>query len=128
LQLQRLTLSSVLRCLFVCVFVCLCVCLFVCLFVCCLFVVCLLFVCLFGLLVCLFACLFVCLFVCLSLCDGPLQNTPLMARPGPTPQARRCVVMAYSRLAAQECVRALVRRRQPRQAVAAQAHCTRAYA
>jgi hypothetical protein len=56
-------------------------------------------VCLFVcLLACLFAGLLVCLFVCLFVCDGPLQNTPSMARP--TPHARRRVVMAYSRLAA----------------------------
>jgi hypothetical protein len=73
----------------------------------------------------LFVRLFVCLRGCFFVCDGPLQNTPLMARP--TPHARRRVVMAYSRLAAQECaVRALVRCRQPRRAAAAQAHCAAA--
>jgi hypothetical protein len=83
-----------------------------------------LFVCLLG---CLFVCLLVCLFVCLFVCDGPLQKTPSMARPAP--HARRRVVMAYPRLAAQECaVRALVPFRQPRRAAAAQAHCTSAYA
>ena len=67
----------------------------------------------------LFVCLFGCLFVCLFVCDGPLRNTPLMARP--TPHARRRVVMAYSRFAAQErAVRALVRRRPPRRAIATQ--------
>jgi len=81
--------------------------------------------------VCLLACLLACLLVCLFFCDGPLRNTPLMARP--TPHARRRVAMAYSWLAAQECVaavrvRALVRHRQPRRAAAAQAHCTSAYA
>jgi hypothetical protein len=79
--------------------------------------------------VCLLACLLACLLVFLFFCDGPLRNTPLMARP--TPHARRRVAMAYSWLAAQECVaavRALVRHRQPRRAAAAQAHCTSAYA
>jgi hypothetical protein len=62
--------------------------------------------------VCLFVCVFACLLACLLACDWPLQNTPSMARP--RPHARRRVVMAYPRFAAQDCaVRALVRRHQP---------------
>ena len=74
---------------------------------------------------CLFVCLLACLFVCL-LATG-LCKTRRRWR------GRRCTcviarLMAYSRLAAQGCVRALVRCRQPRRAAAAQAHCTSAYA
>jgi hypothetical protein len=74
---------------------------------------------------CLFVCLLACLFVCLlatGLCKTcrrwrGLRRTCVIAR-----------LMAYSRLAAQGCVRALVRCRQPRRAAAAQAHCTSGYA
>ncbi len=92
-QLPRLTLCSVLRCLFVCLFICLLVYLFVCLFA-------------------------------TGLCKTHRRWRGLRLT------RVTLVVMAYSRLAAQECVavRALVRRRQPRQAAAAQAHCTSAYA
>jgi hypothetical protein len=63
--------------------------------------------------------LFVCLFVCL-LATGPLARPAL--------HARRRVVMAYSRLAAQESVRALVRRHHPRRATATRRHGATAYA
>jgi hypothetical protein len=74
-------------------------------------------------------CLFAWLFVYLFACDWPLQNTPSMARP--TPHARRHAGVGLLAFAAQECVAAvcaLVRRRQPRRAAAAQAHCASAYA